>query len=222
MSGSWLKLTSLISWPISGAGSVAFGGENPKSPSRLYRTAPGRTGPPTKASGTKSIPVNDESAPSMARGAVIVCGGNASTLAIGTSFARTSEMHAGNGLFGGDWQRSSERPPIGLKYRLARRQEAKSIGPSVIIRAAIRVLAPELKPFWGVVGWSRTALVFAVLADEQTSGQRMILGWEADRVGVSIPPREGLDVARIAQLCSQDSAVADPLSNLLCERVEES
>src|SRR5215831_5183034 len=69
--GSWLKLISLTSWPITGAGGVAFSGENPKSPSRLYRTAPGLTGPVTKASGAKSIPVNDESAPSMARGDVI-------------------------------------------------------------------------------------------------------------------------------------------------------
>src|SRR5712664_4582970 len=73
------KLISLTSWPITGAGSVAFSGENPKSPSRLYSTAPGLTGPVTKASGAKSTPVNDESAPSMARGEVIVCGGNANT-----------------------------------------------------------------------------------------------------------------------------------------------
>ena len=32
--GSWLKLISLTSWPITGAGSVAFSGENPKSPPR--------------------------------------------------------------------------------------------------------------------------------------------------------------------------------------------
>src|SRR5215510_5132206 len=31
----WLKLISLTSWPITGAGSVAFSGENPKSPSKL-------------------------------------------------------------------------------------------------------------------------------------------------------------------------------------------
>src|SRR5262249_4873768 len=77
--GGWLKLISFTSWPITGAGGVAFSGENPKSPSRLYTTAPGLTGPATKPSGTKSIPVNDESAPSMARGEVIVCGGNANT-----------------------------------------------------------------------------------------------------------------------------------------------
>src|SRR5207302_1417112 len=79
VSGSWLKLISFTSWPITGAGSVAFSGENPKSPSRLYSTAPGLTGPVTKTSGTKSIPVNDESAPSIARGEVIGCGGNANT-----------------------------------------------------------------------------------------------------------------------------------------------
>jgi hypothetical protein len=34
VSGSWLKLISLTSWPITGAGAVAFSGENPKSPPR--------------------------------------------------------------------------------------------------------------------------------------------------------------------------------------------
>ena len=36
-----------------------------------YSAAPGRTGPRTKTSGTKSMPVNDESAPSFDRGCVI-------------------------------------------------------------------------------------------------------------------------------------------------------
>src|SRR5439155_27337140 len=87
VAGSWLSLISFTSWPITGAGEVAFSGENPKSPSRLYSTAPGLTGPVTKAAGTRSTPVNDESAPSMARGAVIGWGGNASTSRTGMSLA---------------------------------------------------------------------------------------------------------------------------------------
>src|SRR5215510_10087339 len=49
----------------------------------------------------------------------------------------------------------------------------------------------------------------------------MIIGREANRVSVPISPREGLDVARVVQLCSKDGAVADPLSNLARDRIEE-
>src|SRR5439155_12188685 len=98
-----LKLISLTSCPISGAGAVALGGENPKSPSRVYSTAPSSTGSRIKDLGAKSIPVNDESAPSIARGDVICCGGNFSTSRIGTSSARTC-AHG----------RSSLGPQIGL------------------------------------------------------------------------------------------------------------
>src|SRR5215468_10128934 len=108
------KLISLTSCPISGAGGVAFGGENPKSPSREYSAAPSSTGSRTNDLGAKSIPVNDESAPSIAKGDVICCGGNLSTSAIGTFSFRTVGTHAGNGMFGGLWQRSSLGPPIGL------------------------------------------------------------------------------------------------------------
>src|SRR5262245_13916025 len=95
------KLISLTSCPISGAGAVALGGENPKSPSRLYRTAPSGTGSRTNDLGAKSIPVNEESAPSRARGDVICWGGNFNTSAIGTSSFRTVGTHAGNGVLGG-------------------------------------------------------------------------------------------------------------------------
>src|SRR2546421_8650135 len=49
----------------------------------------------------------------------------------------------------------------------------------------------------------------------------MIIGREANRVSVPIPPREGLDVVGIAELCSEDGAVADPLSNLARDGIEE-
>ena len=49
----------------------------------------------------------------------------------------------------------------------------------------------------------------------------MIVGREANRISVPIPPREGLDVARVVKLCSEDGAVADPLSNLARDRIEE-
>src|SRR5262249_13348114 len=49
----------------------------------------------------------------------------------------------------------------------------------------------------------------------------MIVGRKPNRVSVPIPPRERLDVARVAELCSEDGAVADPLSNLACNRIEE-
>src|SRR5689334_12424438 len=49
----------------------------------------------------------------------------------------------------------------------------------------------------------------------------MILGREANRVSVPIPPRESLDIARVVKLCSEDGAIADPLSNLARDRIEE-
>src|SRR5712691_2128644 len=117
LSDFWSKLISLTSCPTSGAGAVAFGGENPKSPSRTYRAAPRSTGPSTNDLGAKSIPVNDESAASMARGEVISCGGNASTSRIGTSSVRINARLASVQLLGGllaGTQRSSLVPPIGL------------------------------------------------------------------------------------------------------------
>src|SRR5437763_1213607 len=49
----------------------------------------------------------------------------------------------------------------------------------------------------------------------------MIVGREANCVSVPIPPRERLDVARVVELCSEDRAVADPLSNLARDSIEE-
>jgi hypothetical protein len=96
-----LKLISFTSCPTSGAGALALGGENPKSPSRAYSAAARRTGPPTNDFGTKSMPVNDESAASSASGAVIGAGGNASTSAIGTSYFRMFARLAGVQKLGG-------------------------------------------------------------------------------------------------------------------------
>ncbi|PWT82301.1 MAG: hypothetical protein C5B58_08470 [Acidobacteria bacterium] len=39
--GLRIEVYQPTSWPMTGAGSVAFSGENPKSPSRLYSVAPG-------------------------------------------------------------------------------------------------------------------------------------------------------------------------------------
>src|SRR5207248_10758815 len=113
----WTKLITFTSCPTSGAGSVAFGSENPKSPSSVYNAAPGATGPPTNARATKSIPVNDESAASIASGEVIGCGGPANTSRIGTSSvrisARLSNVHL-LGPVGSNTHRSSLGPPTGL------------------------------------------------------------------------------------------------------------
>src|SRR5215813_4353284 len=49
----------------------------------------------------------------------------------------------------------------------------------------------------------------------------MIVGREANGISVPIPPREGLDVARVVKLCSEDGAVADPLSNLAGDSIEK-
>ena len=95
-----------------------MGAENPKSPSRLYRAAPRRTGPVTKESGAKSIPVKDESAASSASGATMGAGGKARTSAIGTSnfriFARLAAVQKLGGLLASKTQRSSLAPPTGL------------------------------------------------------------------------------------------------------------
>src|SRR5262249_47827196 len=113
-----LKLTSLTSCPTSGAGSVAFAAENPKSPSRLYSAAPRRTGPFTNEFATKSIPWNEESPASIASGDVICCGGNFRTSLIGTSsfriVARLAFVHMLGGFVGSGTQRSSPGPPTGL------------------------------------------------------------------------------------------------------------
>src|SRR6516165_8617561 len=123
-----LKLMTLISCPTSG---VPFPFEKPKSPSSEYSAAPRCTGPTAKEFGTKSIPVNEESAASVASGAVIGCGGRASTLRIGTCSPgiggeanglptilwRLAGVQPLGGLGdagGAGTQRSSPGPPIGL------------------------------------------------------------------------------------------------------------
>src|SRR5262245_6752907 len=109
---------SLISCPTSGAGSVAFAAEKPKSPSSEYSAAPRCTGPRTKEFGTKAMPVNEESAASIASGDVIGCGGNGSTSRTGTSWlrilARLAAVQKLGGLVGSGTQRSSPGPPTGL------------------------------------------------------------------------------------------------------------
>src|SRR5258708_3180607 len=112
-----LKLMSLTSCPASGAGAVAFAAANPTSPSTLYTAAPGWTGLVVKESGTKSTPVNEESAASVASGDEICCGGNASTSLIGRSSLRIVARLAGVHMLGGfaaGTQRSSPGPPTGL------------------------------------------------------------------------------------------------------------
>src|SRR5262249_44772433 len=107
--------------------------ENPKSPSRVYRAAPRPTGPVAKELGTKSIPVNEESAASMARGDVIGCGGRARTDLIGTSSLRMrSRLAAGQGAvgLGSGTHRSSPGPPTGLNTAwLASRKPSRSGHP---------------------------------------------------------------------------------------------
>ena len=96
---------------------MAFAAENPKSPSRLYNAAPRLTGPFANEFGTKSMPVNEESAASMASGDVICCGGNFRTSLTGTSslriLARLAGVHRLGGFAAGT-QRSSPGPPTGL------------------------------------------------------------------------------------------------------------
>src|SRR5260370_17645815 len=126
------KLMSLISWPTSGAGAVAFAGENPKSPSREYSAAPCRTGPRANESGTKSIPVNEESAASMASGDVIGCGGDASTSLTGRSslriLARLADEHPLGGFVAGA-QKATPGPPLGGETPPPERGKAKPPPP---------------------------------------------------------------------------------------------
>src|SRR5207302_5709523 len=96
----------------------AFAAQTPKTTTRLKRADPRRMGPFANEFGTKSIPVNDESAASMASGDVICCGGNFRTSLIGTSsfriVARLACVHRLGRLVGSGTQRSSPGPPTGL------------------------------------------------------------------------------------------------------------
>src|SRR5262244_881941 len=115
------------------------------------------------------MPVNEESAASIASGDVIGCGGNASTGLTGVFVAITSGMHAGNGgEIGGPLQRSSPGPPTGLKTAwVVGRKPA--IRPSVIVRGAILVLLRQVKRVWCILGRPRPALIGAVFAHEQSA-----------------------------------------------------
>src|SRR5262249_31330180 len=123
---------SLTSWPISlqavsgvgpdphlrGKGGPEFDAEKPKSPSRIYSAAPRPTGPRANESGTKSMPVKEESGASIASGDVICCGGWSSTSRIGASsatiWATLAVVHMLGGFVGSGTHRSSPGPPTGL------------------------------------------------------------------------------------------------------------
>src|SRR5215831_5397735 len=136
------------------------------------------------------MPVNEESAASIASGDVIGCGGNASTGLTGVFVAITSGMHAGNGgEIGGPLQRSSPGPPTGLiEHSLGGRQETIAIRPSVIVRGAILVLLRQVKRVWCILGRPRPALIGAVFAHEQSAIQRVIVRREAKGIAVAIAP----------------------------------
>jgi len=91
----------------------------------------------------------------------------------------------------------------------------------MIVRRAVGVLATKMQFIRGIVGGPIASLVSAIHPGKDPPVQRMTLRREADRVRVPIPPREGLNVARITQLRSQNGAIADPLPNLARERVEK-
>ena len=108
---------------------------------------------------------------------------------------------------------SSELNRIDTEARFSSRCAIEEV-PGIGSMAGERC-SSQASPIWA------SPLVRAVLAGEDSSRQGMIAGRETDRVWVAITPGEGLDGARISQFCSQDGAVANPLTNLARERVEE-
>ena len=134
----------------------------------------------TKDFGTKSMPVYDESAASRAIGAVIDCGGKASTLAIGTSYFRMFARLAGGAearrVAGVEDTEIVRRSADRVEHRLARGEEAVAVGPAVIDRRASGVLVVDRQHFRRAVRRPRAALVGAVLADQELARQRMIVG----------------------------------------------
>src|SRR5215475_9692697 len=58
------------------------------------------------------------------------------------------------------------RPTERIEHRLARRQKAEPIRPSVIIRGAVGVLARHMQRVGSAVGGARASFIRAVLADE--------------------------------------------------------
>src|SRR5713226_2950676 len=93
-------------------------------------------------------------------------------------------------LAGGDiWDAEIvARPADRVEDRLIRRQEAVAIGPAMVVRRAVIVLARELQRIGSIARGPRAALVGAVLAHQQPALQDMVLGREADGVAVAIAP----------------------------------
>src|SRR5437879_1612634 len=115
------------------------------------------------------------------------------------------------------------RASDGIENRLSRIQEAEPIRPTVVIRAAVGILSREVEAVGGVVGWPRAPLVFAVLSHKQSALQGMVARREPNAVGVSVPPRDGLDrVLRIPRVKprSQDGAVANTVMQRPGERFD--
>src|SRR5439155_22839140 len=102
---------------------------------------------------------------------------------------------------------SADRIDQGLR----RIQEPEAVRPSVVVRAAVRILLRERESIGRVVGRPRAALVFAVLRDEQSALQRMIVRGESDAIRIAVAPRDRLD-GRLGilgvQLRPQDRTVA--------------
>ena len=82
----------------------------------------------------------------------------------------------------------------------------------MIIRAAVGVLPGQLQIIRSIIGGSVSPFVCAILSNQQPSGQGMTIGREADRISVSVSPRERLErVFRVCRIkpCAQDCTVAN-------------
>jgi len=91
----------------------------------------------------------------------------------------------------------------------------------VIDRRAVGVLLVDGEHFRRAVRRPRSAFVGTVLSNQQLAGQWMIIGREADRVAVPVPPPHRLDRTRIVKLRAQRGTVADALSPRGVGRIEE-
>src|SRR5262249_23599495 len=179
--------------------------------------APAPTGPFTNDVGTKSIPVNDESAASRASGDVICCGGNFSTSLMGTSsfriWARLAAVHRLGGLLGSGAQRILPGPAARIERRLAGRQEAVAVRPAVVVRSAVRVLLGQVQRIRRVVGRPRTPLVCAIFPYEQPAVQGVNRRGKPNGISVPVPPRDRLDRGlrtRHVEPRAPDGAGTDP------------
>ena len=94
-------------------------------------------------------------------------------------------------------------PADRIVHRLARREPAIAIGPAVIVWRAVGILATKMQFLRGIVGGPIASLVSAVHPGKDPPVQRMTLWRKADRVRIPIPPREGLNVARITYAATQ-------------------